>query len=267
MSKANFLRKAEVLANGDYAMYRKALQAQNAFFRYQGRVPSSDNPFSSAKEAVEYCNQKLRENRENHIECERLENARLQRVVRLKKRIRYMVESFECCFVTLTFRDDVLSSTSAESRHKYVNRWLRDNFSCGVANVDFGGKNGREHYHAIVPVSRVNHDTWSYGALYGKTIKCGSRKDADKLSCYVAKLVNHAIKETTCGCRTIYSGVFGDLSKPLERSETQNKAVSSFDAEIVPLASSEGSEGFMEISAEDIARLEDMFLLGHGDTF
>lgn len=261
MSNANFLRKAEVLANGDYDLYRKSLQTQIAFFR--GGSVSMDNPFSTLKDAVNFHNQLLSEKPENFLECERLENARVQRVVRLKKRIRYMVENYDCCFVTLTFRDDVLVKTNADTRHRYVHRWLHDNFCCGVANVDFGAKNHREHYHAVVPVSRVQHDTWSYGALYGKSIPCGSRKDADKISCYVAKLVNHAIKETTCGCRTIYSGSFGDLSLPLERSKTRNKGISIKNGKSVYGWSANDvhvdADGFIVMSDEECARLEELF--------
>lgn len=207
MSKPNYVRKAEVIANGDYDMYRYSMQAQVAFFR--NKPLRKGNPFRSVKDAIEYHNAKIKENPENAKECERLDNARVHRVMRLKSKIRYMIDNFGCCFVTLTFSDATLQSTSPDTRHQYVRKWLKENFCCGVANVDFGEKNGREHYHAIVPVERVSPASWSYGLIYGKTIPKGDRVNADKLSHYTAKLVNHAIKETTKGCRTIYSGKFG----------------------------------------------------------
>ena len=255
MAKPNYQRKAEVIANGDYQLYRYSMQAQYAFFRRKSL--RKENPFKTVKDAIEYHNSKLQENPDNFKECERLDNARVQRVKRLRSRIRYMVENYECNFVTLTFSDETLNSTNADTRHRYVMRWLKDNFPCAVANVDYGAKNGREHYHAIVPVPKVNHETWQYGMLYGKTIPKGDKNNADKLSHYVAKLVNHAIKETTKGCRTIYSGVFGHVDLTVERTKTQNKEV---------LASQEenAQDNFMVLSDEDVTRLDDIFLKGFG---
>ena len=77
---------------------------------------------------------------------------------KLRKRkgrwIRYVSEmstTFECLYLlSLTFSDEILSSTSAETRQRYVRRWLNDNTVDYFACVDYGLENGREHYHAIV---------------------------------------------------------------------------------------------------------------------
>ena len=115
-----------------------------------------------------------------------------------------MLRKGTCSFVTLTFNDDTLQSTSRESRRRYVARFLKTVAPCYVANIDFGKENGREHYHAVIMGKKPYMDAWNcYGFSNAKTI--GSEDDAAPLSKYVAKLTNHAIKETTQQCYMIYS--------------------------------------------------------------
>ena len=205
MSKSNFLRKAEVLKNGDYENFRYVQQMCQSVLK---KFPTSkENPFDNVEDAVAYDAWKRANDAENWKECERLDHARCARVSRLRGKVSYMVGKYDCNFTTLTFTDEVLARTSSETRHKYVARWVK-NFPCAIANVDFGTKLGREHYHVIVPVKKVDASTWKYGAVKGKTIK-KDENSVDKVARYTAKLVNHAIKETTKGCRTIYSGTFG----------------------------------------------------------
>lgn len=98
---------------------------------------------------------------------------------RYRSHLRKMLFRYgELYLVSLTFRDDVFSSTDEKTRLKYVQRWCKeftlDYFGC----VDFGKKNGREHYHIIVALdttlSKEMHrnrlfvrfeglDLWSYG--------------------------------------------------------------------------------------------------------
>lgn len=71
---------------------------------------------------------------------------------RIRKYIRSMIENRGYnipCLVSLTFTDDVLSSTSESTRKKYVRDYLNFLFPDWFACIDFGKKNGREHYHAI----------------------------------------------------------------------------------------------------------------------
>ena len=60
-------------------------------------------------------------------------------------------------FCTLTFGPEILASTTAETRAIYVKRFLKATFGAYVANLDYGGKNGREHYHAVafLPYSAI----------------------------------------------------------------------------------------------------------------
>lgn len=272
MSKSNILRKAEVLKNGDYQAFRFTRQIINSEFR---NIPvSQDNPFCSSTEALAYDSWKRANDSENWKECERLDHARIQRVARLRSKVGYMVRKSDCCFVTLTFTDEVLARTSADTRHRYVKRWLKSNFACGIANIDFGAKNGREHYHAIVPGARISHDSWKYGAVKGKTIKQADDSAVQKVACYTAKLVNHAIKETTKGCRSIYSGKFGmptpkdhvpkhfDDVLLLERAKRINSALEDKDKEIFADSQKTHSERYMELSDADVAALDALFLKG-----
>lgn len=205
--KPNFLRKAEVLSNGDYDNFRFTRQTLNS--EYQHIPISEENPFPTIDDALAYDAWKMENDSENWKECKRLDHARIARVCRLKERVKYMLAKGTCIFVTLTFSPEVLERTSAKTRHDYVNRWLK-RFPSAIANLDFGGQSGREHYHAVVRADTIDLSTWEkYGYIFAKRIPLGDANNADKLARYVSKLVNHAIKQTTKGCRTIYSGYFG----------------------------------------------------------
>lgn len=142
-------------------------------------------------------------------EGRKINNASYHRTKRLKERIEWMLEKDKGYFITLTFTDDTLNSTSAETRKVYVKRWLKENCFYYVANIDYGSENKREHYHAVVILKdkRMNFKEWhKYGALLSETINTSrSKKTSLKLAKYVDKLTNHAIKETTKRQALIYS--------------------------------------------------------------
>lgn len=163
-----------------------------------------------------------------YAEAEKINLARYKRVGRLKKRIKSILLEGNAVFLTLTFRDDVLSSTSPQTRRQYVRKYLITQSNNYVANIDFGAKNGREHYHAVVSgdcdlslwnekcgfalAESVARRTNSkkipkrYAHLNGEALKAKLQEDNEKaLSKYVAKLTNHAIKETTKRSVCIYS--------------------------------------------------------------
>lgn len=75
-----------------------------------------------------------------------------QRRKRIRKYVRCMIEHRGYhipCLVSLTFTDECLSSTSFDTRKKYVRDYLNSFYPDWFACVDYGKKNGREHYHAI----------------------------------------------------------------------------------------------------------------------
>lgn len=120
---------------------------------------------------------------------------------RLKKRIRKMLDSgVDCYFITLTFNDETLLTTKDKTRRKYVQQFLKENCADYVANIDFGKKNGREHYHGVVCCENLND--WDYGFKKYELIVV----DNDiALSSYITKLSAHAIKDSTVRSHLIYA--------------------------------------------------------------
>lgn len=142
-------------------------------------------------------------NLEDWEEARRINHASRARVKRLKKRISSMLESGECLFLTLTFTDEVLRKTTEDTRRQAVRRYLKSFGVPYVANIDYGKKNGREHYHAVIQTDHIDYSAYTYGAINGEKIH--SAEDYVKLSKYVAKLTNHAIKQTNKRQVIIYS--------------------------------------------------------------
>lgn len=136
-------------------------------------------------------------------QAESINLAYYARVRRLKGKIKDMLLQGQCYFVTLTFNDETLERTSPQTRRKYVTEFLRAQSEDYVANIDFGSENGREHYHAVVMAEDISMHAWdAFG--FSKAQKIGSDEDYTPLAKYISKLTNHAIKETTQGCRAIY---------------------------------------------------------------
>lgn len=140
-------------------------------------------------------------------ECLKINDASYKRTKRLKDRIASMLLDGECLFLTLTFNDDALRDTTAKQRRVAVSRYLKQ-FNCKyVANIDFGTKNNREHYHAIINCERVRLDSWrKYGNINVKRVRNRNiDNDKTRLAKYIAKLSNHCIKETTKRSSLLYS--------------------------------------------------------------
>lgn len=128
---------------------------------------------------------------------------------RVRRKILKMMVLGSCSFLTLTFNDDVLKSTSEETRRRYVSRFLKTISTDYVGNIDWGKQNGREHYHAVISGIETDMSGWDqYGFSDCRTI---GRKDdectSSKISKYIYKLSNHATKETTRRKKIIYSRV------------------------------------------------------------
>lgn len=142
------------------------------------------------------------------LEARRILNANYHRLSRLKNRISSIIScnSLTSYFVTFTFTNNALSKTSQKTRRLYVTRFLKSNSFDYVANIDFGSKNGREHYHAVLSSVFLDPKLWKYGRLDYEIIS-KSELSVDKLSLYVSKLTNHAIKKTTHRTSLIYPKV------------------------------------------------------------
>lgn len=130
-----------------------------------------------------------------HIANRILNNVQSKRV-RLKKFIKKMLDSGECLFLTCTFTDNLLKRTSYVTRRRYIQRFLKSYNTNAVANIDFGEKKHREHYHAILQNDFINANDYKYGNLDIARINY-TGVACTKLTRYITKLTYHALKKST----------------------------------------------------------------------
>ena len=142
-----------------------------------------------------------------------LNNSRMRKTKRCRCKIGHSVKRGNAYFVTLTFKDEVLAKTTAKTRRRYVSRVLKELCDKYIGNIDFGTRNEREHYHAIVEPYFWVFDSYQNGKLFYEDMpdfrkwnKYGyfsveqvgnSDDDMKKVAKYTAKLSAHAVKETT----------------------------------------------------------------------
>lgn len=146
--------------------------------------------------------------------CKQVDYSKYRKGKNIRDRFEWITETGNTLFLTLTFSDETLASTSEETRRKYVRRFLKEQCLNYVANIDFGDKkknpnsNEREHYHALClskdPKNRIDLNAWVYGYSYVRRVKSNG-KDNTKVSKYVAKLCNHSLKESGRLVRLIWS--------------------------------------------------------------
>lgn len=138
------------------------------------------------------------------------------------KRIREHLEAIisqPALFLTLTFTDEVLASTSQATRRKYVSRLLGAFKVPYIANIDFGDSKdyiddkgnarkgtNREHYHAVIQISKIDNKKWPYGNIDFKRVY--NTNDL-RMARYLTKLQYHAIKSPK---RLIYPKLGTSLS-------------------------------------------------------
>lgn len=200
-------QRAFAIENGDYAIYKSA------------RVRLLKDNHIEFLESKEYWAHLYLSNADV---CRCLWRASWARSYRLRKRLEPMIME-GAWFVTLTFRDSVLGSTSAKTRRKYVREFLKALAVRFVANKDFGKDFDREHYHAVVSMPydlgdlALVHDAkgahatlpgWAYGFSNWERIGKPSPDDPSTLrrvSKYLSKLQNHALKETASDEVMIFS--------------------------------------------------------------
>lgn len=131
-----------------------------------------------------------------------------ERRKRLNKRVAdILMCGDDPCFITFTFNDKTLAKCKPETLRQYVFRYLKKHCNLYVANIDFGAENGRIHYHAVCDCNPGSEwDTvLHYGFISVEKIRIDETATVERLSRYVSKLTNHAIKETTKRCALIYS--------------------------------------------------------------
>ncbi len=138
-------------------------------------------------------------------EARKINKASYQRIRRLKDRISQYIQEKPCIWATLTFNEDVLSSTNEETRRQYVRRFLKAHSEVYIANIDYGDEHEREHYHALVVANHIKPGPWKYGFDKYKRVRTKQKSSPVRISKYISKLTNHAIKESTKQCFIIYS--------------------------------------------------------------
>lgn len=217
--KIDYKLKSEVLQN------KIVLDAEKQFSYALFKCESEQERETLLNIYLSMCNEDIYFN-----EARKINRASYYRARLLKYKIFNIIASNkECFFLTLTFKDSTLASTNELTRRRYITRFLANNCSSYIANKDFGAKNGREHYHAIVN-GRINPKEWhKLGAINIKriksnwsniyndlpcdwskrdisvTLKTSGSKEFLKLAKYISKLTNHSIKETTKRSAIIYS--------------------------------------------------------------
>lgn len=156
-------------------------------------------------------------------EVARINNATYERTRRLRCKINWLLQNFQCSFLTFNFNDYTLSLDAAY-RRTLIQRTCVALDTYYIGNIDFGSSdeyvdvNGctrlgtsREHYHVLVAKrcdSRTDAVLSDYCRKYGHVyVECCrmSREDVARLSRYTAKLANHAVKTTAQRSALLYS--------------------------------------------------------------
>jgi len=197
-------KKHELIVNGKFDIYRGKRYAEYSQLLSEqgiGVVNHKYEPYLSAE--CDFNEYELKY-------CRQIYDSQRARVQRLRKKLRYRIENYNCLWLTLTFRDDVLDNTSKATRRAYIRRYLKSlNIPFGVANIDYGDKEKnpdsleREHYHAVIQSDRVEPSTYPYGFCKIKAISTHGRS-VECISEYINKLTNHAYKDSTGRERLIY---------------------------------------------------------------
>ena len=213
MEKINYLFKSYVLKSEEYSLFQKysrklyIIERTNYFYNENGEQIFTYTENKEWQLLREWINKFSRDKPKEYKECIRLWNSHIQRVKRLKDRIETMLLSGDCLFLSITWNNDFYNKHSFNTKKRYVKSFLSSLNCPYVANLDYGKKNGRLHYHAVVQTEYLNPKDWEFGNLDIQRIR-NNNEDTERLSKYIAKLTNHAIKETTKRNSIIYSRVY-----------------------------------------------------------
>lgn len=198
----------------DYALKAKVISdnldtkvSKLGFHTYQAYYNPEKYFENHSLEDLEQAQQEINElrllNEKEFNEALKVSHANHKRKKHLSNYIKYLLQK-NCIFLTFTFTDKTLQNTNAQTRRRYISRTLRQYNGEFVANIDFGEKNDREHYHAILQADKFNHTSWKYGLVNFEKIR-NQTSDNIKLAKYITKLTRHAVKNTTKRNTLIYS--------------------------------------------------------------
>lgn len=244
----NELLKQNVLQSGVYEFYKEF--QHTAFLYDQDKV---------AKEVFDYYLEQYQALPIEQIQvCKSIYDSSRSRAKRLRHKIETWAKHGYVYFLTFTFKDSILTNTSADTKRQYVRRFLKSQDFVFCANQDFGGKFGREHYHAVIcskeklpgtlkkskdgwyldsPIFHRWNDKIGFVNVQGPILMTDeTKKDSLKVSKYVSKCSNHALKETAQRSSLVYS-----RNKPTWYN-IQDSSLGS-------------SDGFIELTEEDLTDL------------
>lgn len=162
---------------------------------------------------------------EYNKEYERLLNARIQKVGRIKKRLLYLLVRYKYIwFCTFTFSDKYIDK-SERTKRDLIKRFLNTHDFKYILNIDYGKTTQRQHFHCILATDidmDVNQYFQSfYSGGYSLSIQCKKGvDDLTRLTKYIDKLVNHCIKATTNRQRLVYNFKGYDSFCPDSRTKT-----------------------------------------------
>lgn len=148
---------------------------------------------------------------EHNEQFEKMLSARYMKVSRLKRRFIYMVSYYKYVyFVTFTFSDNYLNKS--DKTHKRMIKNVLESFDPNykiILNADYGSKNERLHFHALIGTNikkNLDKHLKKTYPCFTKTEKVNVSSDSiKKVSKYINKLSNHAIKSTTQKSRIFYN--------------------------------------------------------------
>lgn len=186
--------------------YKNVMQEKKKLYN-EGKLYQNDNTLDY-KKAIDL-NAFTVANEEEVRECLRMRDNRKSRMRPLRDRITYWRLwrdlTTEIYFITFTFTDETLQSTTSDTRKQYIRRVLSKFCEDYFGNIDYGKENGREHFHFIIVVKTgVNPlseliKLKELGAVLVKkwrTTKHRSEQDSLKATVnYTDKLAMHAVKD------------------------------------------------------------------------
>lgn len=158
-------------------------------------------------------------------EYERLLNARIQKVGRIKKRLLYLLMRYDYIwFCTFTFNENYINKCERTKRDLIKDVLNKYDFKY-ILNIDYGKQTQRQHFHCILAtnfdldINKLFQDNYNGG--FSLSIQCKKGlNDFKRLTKYIDKLVNHCIKATTNKQRLVYNFKGYDLFCPDSRTKT-----------------------------------------------
>lgn len=156
---------------------------------------------------------------------EKLLNARIQKVGRIKKRLLYLLLRYKYIwFCTFTFTDKYINK-SERTKRDLIKAVLNTHDFKYILNIDYGKQTQRQHFHCILATD-IDMDVNQYfqnfyDGGFSLSIQCKKGvEDLTRLTKYIDKLVNHCIKATTRRQRLVYNFKGYDNFCPDSRTKT-----------------------------------------------